>query len=110
MDSCNEDMMSSIPPISTGHARSESAPELFIKGVPENVVSMASGRMISDATFSGEMCDVWRHLVREYAKALSRSFNFIFNTFFCSDSESESEALPVESSWKCNGEWESELT
>src|SRR6267142_4362555 len=66
MDSCNADMMSSIPPISTGHAQGESAPGLFIKGVPENVVSMASGWMISDATFSGEMCEVWRyHLVRQ---------------------------------------------
>ena len=57
-DSCNEDMMPSNPPISIEGVQGESAPEPFIKGAPENVVSMASGWTTSDATFSGELRSV----------------------------------------------------
>ena len=54
-DSCNDDIMSSRPPISDGLAQGESGPGTFTEGVPEKVTSMSSGWMTSDAIRSGEI-------------------------------------------------------
>jgi hypothetical protein len=54
-DSCSEDMMSSRPPISIGHAQDEIAPRSLVEGVPKNVISMSSGWMTSEAIRSGEI-------------------------------------------------------
>jgi hypothetical protein len=48
-DSCNEDTMSSRPPISIGDVQDESTPGHFVMGIPENVISMSSGWITSDA-------------------------------------------------------------
>jgi hypothetical protein len=54
-DSCNEDMMSSRPPISNGLAQGKSVPGTSAEGVPEKVTSISSGWMTSDAIRSGEI-------------------------------------------------------
>jgi hypothetical protein len=53
-DSCNEDMMSSRPPISNRLGQSESVAGKFAEGVPEKVTSISSGWITSDAIRSGE--------------------------------------------------------
>lgn len=47
-DSCNEEMMSSRPPISNGIVQ-DRMPGAFAKGVPEKLTSMSSGWITSDA-------------------------------------------------------------
>lgn len=54
-DSCNEEMVSSRPPISNRIAQSESMPRTFAKDVPEKVTSMSSGWITSEAILSKEI-------------------------------------------------------
>lgn len=50
----------------------------LVEGVPENVTSIASGRTISDAICSGEICKVWGIL----ARTCGRTFIFVQFHFF----------------------------
>ena len=63
-DSCNEDMMSSRPPTSIGHAQDESVPEPPVENIPRNVISMSSGWITSDAIRSGEVCKGFREVAK----------------------------------------------
>ena len=74
-DSCNEDMMSSRPPMSFGHAQDERAHQKSsVENIPENVMSMSSGWITSDAIRSGELCEV---LPQTQPKLCERTLIFV---------------------------------
>lgn len=74
-DSCNEDMRSSRPPMSIGNAQDKSAHQKSsVENIPENVMSMSSGWITSDAIRSGEICEV---LPQTQSKLCERTLIFV---------------------------------